>query len=338
MSRIMSAHDLRLWQHAHDYATAEQRQAERRTRWVVGLTFLTMLVELAAGWFTGSMALLADAWHMASHVGALGLAAFAYDFARRHAGDTRYTFGTGKVSALAGYSSALLLGGVAAWMVWESLQRLLAPLPIRYGEAMAVAVLGLAVNLASAWLLDHDHHPGHDHHDEDHHAHDHDHHDHEHHPGHHHDHVDHNLRAAYLHVLADALTSVLAILALAGGMVWGWSFLDPMMGFVGAALVGRWAWGLAGESARVLLDAEDHGATAAEIRRRIAALPDHEVADLHLWRVGPASRACILSLLTHEPRPLEEYRALLAPVPGLDHLTVEVNQCRDARCLAPARP
>jgi cation diffusion facilitator family transporter len=318
----MSTHDLRLWQHAHDFGTEAERRAERRTRWVVGLTFLTMLVELAAGWLTGSMALMADAWHMASHVGALGLAAFAYRFARQHAGDARFTFGTGKVTALAGYTSALLLMVVAFWMVWESVQRLFQPVPIHYAEAMAVAALGLAVNLASAWLLDHDH--DHHHHDDDHD--DHDHHD------HHHEHVDHNLRAAYLHVLADALTSVLAIVALGGGMLYGWSFLDPLMGLVGAALVSRWAWGLAKDSSAVLLDAEDHGKTAAEVRRIIEALPDHEVADLHLWRVGPASRACILSLVTHSPHSAEHYRRLLAGVEGLDHLTVEINECRDERC------
>jgi cation diffusion facilitator family transporter len=329
---VMPSHDLSLWQHAHDYGTEAELRAERRTRWVVGLTFVAMLVELAAGWLTGSMALLVDAWHMASHVGALGLAAFAYAFARRHAGDTRFTFGTGKVSALAGYTSALLLALVAFWMVWESTRRLFQPVQIHYAEAMAVAFLGLAVNLLSAWLLSHDHHPhGHDHAD---HEHAHDDHDHQ----HRHEHVDHNLKAAYLHVLADALTSVLAIVALAGGMLYGWGFLDPLMGLIGAAVIGRWAWGLARDSAAVLLDAEDHGAVAAEVRRLIAAQPDLEVADLHLWRVGPASRACIVSLVTHAPRPLAYYQGLLAGIPGLDHLTVEINQCRNADCRPSGQP
>lgn len=323
----MHTHDLSLWQHSHDFGTQAQRSAERRTRWVVGLTFAAMVVELTAGWLTGSMALLADGWHMASHVGALGLAAFAYRFARRHAGDGRFTFGTGKVTALAGYTSALGLGLVALWMAVESAQRLVQPVAIHYAEAMAVAVLGLAVNLASARLLDHDHH--HDHHRGHGHNHD-DHEEHGHH--HHHEYVDHNLKAAYLHVLADAITSVLAIVALAGGMVFGWGFLDPVMGMVGAAVVGRWAWGLARDSARMLLDAEDHGHAATEIRRLIEAQPDHEIADLHLWRVGPASRACILSLVTHTPRPVDEYRRLLAVVEGLDHLTVEIHHCRNAVC------
>lgn len=312
----MTQHELSHWQHGHNFGTAAEDRAERRTRWVVGLTFAAMLVELAAGWLTGSMALLADGWHMASHVGALGIAAFAYRFARQHAGDARYTFGTGKVTALAGYSSALFLGAVAFWMAWESVARLSAPVEIHYAEAMIVAVFGLAVNLASAWLLGHDH----DHH-----------HDHGHDHPHAHEHVDHNLRAAYLHVLADALTSVLAIVALGGGLLFGWAFLDPLMGIVGALVVGRWAFGLARDSASVLLDAEDHGHIAHEIREIIAALPDHEIADLHLWRIGPASRACIVSLVSHAPLAVEEYRARLFAIHGLDHVTIEINQCRRCR-------
>ncbi|MFN3884817.1 MAG: cation diffusion facilitator family transporter [Rhodocyclaceae bacterium] len=299
----MSAHDIAFWQHDHDFGTCAERNAERRTRWVVGLTFFAMLVELAAGWLTGSMALLADGWHMASHVGALGIAAYAYRFSRQHANDARYTFGTGKVTALAGYSSALFLGIVAAWMAWESVTRLWAPVEIHYAEAMVVATFGLIVNLASAWLLDHDHD---------------------------HEHVDHNHRAAYLHVLADALTSVLAILALGGGLLFSWALLDPVMGVVGALVVGRWAFGLARDSAGVLLDAEDHGEVAAEVRKIIGALPDHEIADLHIWRIGPASRACILSLVSHDPLAVEEYHWRLSVIPGLDHVTIEVNQCR--RC------
>lgn len=311
----MPAHDHTAWQHSHDFGTARQQNAERRTRWVVGLTFVAMVIELIAGWLSGSMALLADGWHMASHVGALGLAAFAYRFARSRAGDARYTFGTGKVTALAGYSSALFLGAVAAWMAWESATRLFAPVAIHYTEAMIVAVFGLAVNLASAWLLDHDHGP--------HHAHDH---DHDHGPAN--EHVDHNLRAAYLHVLTDALTSVLAIVALGGGMLFGWSFLDPLMGIVGAIVVGRWAFVLARDSAGVLLDAEDHGRVADEIRQIVMAEPDHEIADLHVWRVGPASRACIVSLVTHAPLPIESWRHKLAAIRGLDHITIEINHCR----------
>jgi cation diffusion facilitator family transporter len=321
----MHAHELSSWQHGHDFGTRAERHAERRTRWVVGLTFATMVVELAAGWLTGSMALMADAWHMASHVGALGMASFAYAYARRHAGDPRYTFGTGKIGALAGYSSASILGLVAVWMAWESFQRLFAPVTIHYSEAMAVAALGLVVNLVSAKLLDHDHDHGHG--QSGHHA-----------PavhgpaGHSGEHVDHNLRAAYRHVLADALTSVLAIVALGGGMVFGWRFLDPLMGLVGAVVVGRWAWHLGRDSAQVLLDAEDHGETAARVRALIEAQPDHDVVDLHVWRIGPASRACIVSVVSHAPRPADHYRSLLAQVPSLDHLTVEVNRCSGPHC------
>ena len=266
------------------------------------------------------MALTADAWHMASHVGALGLSAVAYRVARRRAGDARFTFGTGKVPALAGYSSALLLGVVAGWMAWESTQRLFAPVAVHYAEAMGVAVLGLAVNLSSAWLLGDPHGrpslddgaaPA---------AHAH---------GAHAVHVDHNLRAAYLHVLADALTSMLAVVALAGGMLYGWRMLDPLMGLAGAAVVGRWAWGLARDSGNVLLDAEDHGDVADRIRRMIEAEPDHEVADLHVWRIGTASRACIVSLVAHAPHPAGYYRRRLAALPGLAHVTVEVSQCAE---------
>jgi len=305
----MASHDLNHWQHDHDFGTAAEQHAERRTRWVVGLTFVTMLVELAAGWLTGSMALTADAWHMASHVGALGLSAVAYRVARRRAGDARFTFGTGKIPALAGYSSALLLGVVAGWMAWESMRRLFAPVTIRYAEAMGVAMLGLAVNLSSAWLLGH-RHERHDHHD----------------------HVDHNLRAAYLHVLADALTSMLAVVALAGGMVFGWRMLDPLMGLAGAVVVGRWAWGLARDSGSVLLDAEDHDEVAATVRRLIEAEPGHQIADLHIWRIGAASRACIVSLVAPAPRPTEDYRRMLSAIPGLDHVTVEVSVCRNDGC------
>jgi cation diffusion facilitator family transporter len=305
----MASHDLNHWQHDHDFGTAAEQHAERRTRWVVGLTFVTMLVELAAGWLTGSMALTADAWHMASHVGALGLSAVAYRVARRRAGDARFTFGTGKIPALAGYSSALLLGVVAGWMAWESMRRLFAPVTIRYAEAMGVAMLGLAVNLSSAWLLGH-RHERHDHHD----------------------HVDHNLRAAYLHVLADALTSMLAVVALAGGMVFGWRMLDPLMGLAGAVVVGRWAWGLARDSGSVLLDAENHDEVAAAVRRLIEAEPGHQIADLHIWRIGAASRACIVSLVAPAPRPTEDYRRMLSAIPGLDHVTVEVSVCRNDGC------
>jgi cation diffusion facilitator family transporter len=273
------------------------------------------------------MALLADGWHMGSHAAALGLSVFAYRLSRRWATDPRFTFGTGKIPTLAGYTSALLLGLGAFWLMGESLSRFLNPVRIHYSEAIAVATLGLIVNVASAWILGggadhHHHHPGH--------GHGHGHQDHGHpHAG---EHKDHNLRAAYLHVIADALTSLLAIGALSAGMLFGWAFLDPVMGVVGALLIGRWAYGLATDSARSLVDAEDHSETARRVRAMLEAVDDVQVADLHLWRVGAASHACIVSLVTHDPRPLAFYKGLLEDIPGLDHLTVEVNQCRDERC------
>ena len=339
----MHRHDLTAWQHSHDFTTGAEQVAEQRTRWVVYLTLATMLVELTAGWLTGSMALLADGWHMGSHAAALGLSVFAYGFARRHAQDARFCFGTGKVSPLAGYSSALLLGAGALWLLAESVNRLLHPVHIQYGDAIGVAVLGLAVNLASAWLLAgaHEHHShgrvhqgsmhGHAHERE---SHDNDNDNDNEHTAAGQGHKDHNLRAAYLHVIADALTSLLAIVALTAGLLVGWAFLDPLMGIAGGLLIGRWAWSLARDSALTLLDAEDHRATEAAIRRTLAAQDDLEVSDLHLWRIGAASHACILSLVTHEPRSLEFYKGLLANIPGIDHLTIEVQQCRAEGCAA----
>jgi cation diffusion facilitator family transporter len=328
----MQKHDISDWDHSHDFSTADQADAERRTRWVVGLTLAAMCVELVAGWITGSMALLADGWHMGSHAAALGIAAYAYAFARQRGADPRFTFGTGKVPSLAGYTSALLLAAGAVWMVFESLSRLIDPVEIRYEEAIIVAVFGLAVNLLSAWLLGHS---GHDHHHHEH-AHPHEH-EHPHHHAHEQRHgladiQDHNLKAAYLHVIADALTSVLALVALGMGMLYGWAFMDPLMGIVGAILVGRWAWGLARESAQVLLDAGDHGEIEREIRTRIESDADNQVSDLHVWRIAPTGRACILSLVTHHPRPVEHYRGLLSGMKGLLHITVEVNQCRQPAC------
>jgi len=330
----MATHDLSTWVHGHDFAGAGQHQAEQRTRWVVALTLGAMVVELIAGWLTGSMALLADGWHMGSHAAALGISAYAYSFARSRRADARFTFGTGKVPSLAGYTSALLLAGGAFWMLAESMGRLVDPVAIRYQDALAVAVFGLAVNLVSAWLLGHE---GHDHahergpqphaqgHGDAHHRHGHAH-DRAHDQGH--TQQDHNLRAAYLHVLADALTSLLAILALSLGLIYGWGFLDPVMGIAGGLLIAGWSWGLARDSAAVLMDAEDHREIARRVRDAIESDGDNAVTDLHIWRVAPAGRACIVSLVTHEPRPVEHYRALVSEVPGLLHLTVEVQHCR----------
>ncbi|MFG8566327.1 CDF family Co(II)/Ni(II) efflux transporter DmeF [Pseudomonas paraeruginosa] len=291
--------------------------AERNTRWAVLLTASMMVAEIAGGWLFNSMALLADGWHMSSHALALGLAVLAYGAARRYANDPRFSFGTWKIEVLGSYTSALLLLLVAGLMLYQSAERLLAPTPIHYEQAMLVAALGLLVNLACAWLLRDGHaHHGHAHHAQDH-DHDHDHHAHGH---------DLNLRAAYLHVLADAATSLLAIVALAGGLLWNAVWLDPLMGIVGAVLVSVWACGLIRQNGRVLLDAQMDAPVAAEIRAAIASSPlPAELLDLHLWQVGQGKYACLLSLLTTAEGSADYFKRRLAEHEELVHITVEVN-------------
>ena len=330
----MHTEDLSRWTHTHDFNPhgQEQKKAERGTRLVLALTVAAMLLEIGAGWWTGSMALLADGWHMSSHVLAIGLSAFAYAAARRLAKDTRFAFGTWKIEVLAGFASAILLAGVAALMVAGSLERLLAPQPIRYAEAIAVALLGLAVNVASAFILggahDHGHAHGHSHG----HAHSHAH-------GHSHDygHEDLNLKAAYIHVIADAATSVLAIAALACGWAWGWNWMDPVTGIVGAALVGVWAKGLIVETGKVLLDREMDAPVVAEIREAIENPPDAgctRVSDLHVWRVSKDVYACALTVVTHD-RALtaDALRQRIAIHEEVAHSTIEIQHCPGgARC------
>ena len=296
--------------------------AERKTRWAVLLTLIMMVAEIGGGWFYNSMALLADGWHMSSHALALGLSVVAYRAARHFARDHRFSFGTWKIEVLGGFSSALLLVGVAGLMLFESVARLLDPSPIHYQQAIGIALLGLLVNLACAWLLkdDHDHHHGHAHHHDHHQGHDHDAHPHD------HGHQDLNLRAAYLHVLADAATSVLAIIALVGGMLWGADWLDPLMGMAGAVLVAVWARGLLRDTGRVLLDAEMDAPLVAEIREVIAELPDAEIRDLHVWRVGQVQYAAVLSLRMAVPIPAQAIRERLAIHEELVHLTIEIAQ------------
>ena len=294
--------------------------AERNTRWAVLLTVVVMVAEIIGGVLFNSMALLADGWHMSSHALALGLSLLAYAAARRFARDGRFTFGTWKIEVLGGYTSALCLVGVAGLMLYHSVQRLFAPVPIHYNQAILLAILGLAVNLVCAVLLrdSPDHHHGHEHHGHDHHDHDHQDHD---------RHQDLNLRSAYLHVLTDAATSVLAIVALTGGKFWGADWLDPVMGLVGAGLVGIWAFGLLRDTGRVLLDAEMDAPVVAEIVEVIEQGPvAAEIVDFHVWRVGRGKYACILSLLVEEQVEPEQFKERLSVHDELVHVTVEVNQ------------
>jgi cation diffusion facilitator family transporter len=324
--------------HEHVFLGAEHERHERRTWIVVALTAVTMAVEIVAGTIFGSMALVADGWHMSTHAAALGIAAFAYRFARRHAHDGRFSFGTGKLGDLAAFASALVLMLVALLIGFESIIRLTTPVPIDFRQAMVVAVLGLAVNLASAYILRGDH--GHHHHGHGVHGnnalgHRHGHDGHAHDDGHHYDdHAeqhghggDNNLRAAYLHVLADAFTSVLAIAALLGGSLYGWAFLDPLMGVAGALVIAHWSLGLLRSAGAVLLDIVPDANLAREIRERIGA-GGAEVVDLHLWRVGPGHCSAIVSVVAAQPESPAAYKARLAGLGMLSHVTVEVNARR----------
>ncbi|MCU0120978.1 CDF family Co(II)/Ni(II) efflux transporter DmeF [Pseudomonas sp. B2M1-30] len=298
------------FRHDHQFLGASHDENARRTLWVVILTFIMMIGEIAAGYITGSMALLADGFHMATHAGALGIAAAAYGFARRNAQNSRYSFGTGKVGDLAGFASAMVLGLVSLGIAGESILRLFQPTSVAFGEATVIAVVGLAVNLLSAFLL------------MGHHSHDHGHH---HDQGHdHHHHHDNNLRSAYVHVLADALTSVLAIAALLAGRYLGWVWLDPVMGIVGAIVIAKWAYNLMRDSAAVLLDATDEP-VAAEIRELLETSDDVHISDLHVWQVGPQARAAIVSVVATAGVTAEAIRERLAPVHELSHLTVELR-------------
>ena len=306
--------------HDHFFLGSNHQRNERKVWLVIALTASMMLVEIVAGTLYGSMALVADGWHMSTHAGAMLIAVLAYRFARRHAGNPRFTFGTGKLGDLAGFASAIVLALVALLIGWESLVRLTQPIHIDFNQAIAVAVVGLGVNLVCAWLLKDDHsHHGHHHHDHDrHHSND------EHHaPG---KGRDNNLRAAYLHVLADALTSVLAILALLLGRSYGWSWADPAMGVVGALVIARWSWGLIRDSGSVLLDAAAEGQDVRQEIREAMAPTGSQVTDLHVWQVGPGHFAAIVSLMAREPREPAHYKALLAHIHELSHVTVEVQR------------
>ena len=286
----------------------------RRTQWVVVLTAVMMVAEIVGGSIYGSMAVVADGWHMATHAAALGVAALAYRYATRHATNPRFSFGTGKVGELAGFASAVSLAIVAALIAWQSAQRLLHPAPIGFLQAGGIAVLGLVVNLVSAALLRHDH--AHDHDDDHDHDHDHD-----------HAHQDTNLRAAYMHVLADALTSVLAIIGLLAGKFLGWIWMDAAIGILGAIVITHWSIGLARNAARSLLDSHDDGPLEDAVRGRLRGQdPGTEIRDLHLWRLGPGHYALVVSLQAEQPLTPTQYRARLKDLPSLGHVTIEVNQ------------
>jgi cation diffusion facilitator family transporter len=321
----MHTDNLSQWSHDHIFDRGSHA-AERGTRLVMWITAATMVVEIVAGWWFNSMALLADGWHMSSHAVAIGVSAFAYAAARRHASDPRFAFGTWKIEVLGGFASAIFLLGVAAMMVFASAERLLAPQTIHYQEAMIVAALGLVVNIVCALILGH----AHDHHDDHHHGHD------DHHDDHHHGHAhgdDLNLKSAYLHVIADAATSVLAIAALAGGWLYGWSWLDPVMGIVGAVLVAIWAKGLVIATSKVLLDREMDHPLVAEIREVVESGPEAgetRITDLHVWRVGKGNFACALTVVTHDRQLTPgQVRTQLAEHEEIVHATIEIHCCPD---------
>ena len=314
----MHTHSIDDWRHEHVFLGADHARNERRSWMVVAVCGAMMVAEIVGGWLTGSMALIADGLHMSTHAGALVIAACAYAYARRHAQDARFAFGTGKLGELAAFSSAIVLAMIAVLIGYQSVVRFFNPIGIAFDEAIPIAALGLAVNLLSAWLLreDHDHHHHHD--DEHRHGHGHD---------HAHGHADLNLRAAYIHVLADAAVSVLALVGLSAGLLLGWGWMDPLMGVAGALVIANWSWGLLRAAGAVLLDMRpEGGGLAQEIRQRLEDGSDR-IADLHIWRVGPGHHAALVSLVADRPEPPQAYKARLAGIAGLSHLTIEVQPC-----------
>lgn len=323
----MHSDNLHLWTHRHVFGQDRRRAGERRTLLVIALTAATMVLEISTGILFGSMALLADGLHMASHTVALGITAFAYVYARRHAANPSFSFGTGKVNALGGFTGALLLAGFSLAMAWESVARFVAPVPIAFDQAIGVAVLGLVVNGVSVLLLGGDHDHGHSHghgHGRDHH---HDH-GHEHGPEHTHAHGhDHNLRSAYLHVLADALTSLLAIFALLAGKYLGLNWMDPAMGIVGALLVARWSAGLLRDTSHTLLDRQAPEPLCDQLKHAIERHGHDRVTDLHLWSIGPGLHAAEIAVVTHDALTPGEVKARLPGDLRVVHATVEIHRC-----------
>ena len=320
--------------HGHVFLAASHQANERRAWAVIVLCGAMMVGEIVGGLLFGSIALIADGLHMSTHAGALLLAALAYTYARRHAEDPRFTFGTGKFGDLAGFSSAIVLAMIALLIGYEALTRFLHPAPIRFEEAIPIAALGLAVNIASAWLLgagDHHHHHGHYDHDHDHDDHDHDDHDHAHGHDHHHahdaHHRDNNMRSAVVHVLADATVSVLVIVGLLLARGLGWLWMDPLAGAIGALVIASWSYGLIRDTGAILLDVNPSPSLAAEIRRTIEA-SGGSVRDLHLWRLGPGHLGAIVSIGTRSGRDEAHFRERLAGFEGLSHLTIEIVHAR----------
>jgi len=322
----MHSHSIESWQHPHLFLGAKHDRHERRTWFVVALTVAMMVAEIVGGTIYGSMAVVADGWHMATHAGALTIAALAYRFARHHAHDPRFTFGTGKFGELAAFTSAVILALIAAVIGYEAVTRLFAPVAIDFVQATWLAAIGLGVNLASAWLLfDRDHHQAH-------HGHAHNDGDHDHGHGHHHHRGRHahdsNIRAAYVHVLADALTSVLAIAALISGRYFGWLIMDPLMALVGVAVILSWSVGLIRSAGTVLLDMVPDRHLAGAIRKRLEIEGDR-VSDLHLWRLGPGHAGLIVAVVSERPQAASVYKHRLDGLAGLSHVTVEVHRCPD---------
>jgi len=305
----MHTQSLAPWQHEHAFLGKKHHEHERRTWAVVLLATVMMIAEIAGGLLFGSMALVADGLHMSTHVAALSIAAIAYSIARTHMANERFSFGTGKLGELAAFASAIILAMVALLIGYESVARLVNPVEIRFGEAIPIAVLGLGVNLISAWLL-HDH--DHPHEEEDHVEHD---------QGHH---ADHNFRAAYFHVLADAFTSLLAISALVAGLYLGWVWLDPAVGLVGTAVIAAWAWNLIKSSGA--LDTVPSRERAELVRQRLE-VGDDRVADLHVWRLGPGHLGIMAVVVSHNPLSPDHYKARLSGIDGLSHVNIEVHSC-----------
>lgn len=313
------------WRHSHQFSYGSA-QGERNTWTVIILTVVMMVIEIVAGWLFGSMALLADGWHMGTHAAALGITVFTYRFARKHRHDLSFSFGTGKVGDLGAFASAIVLAIVSIIMIVESISRFYHPITISFNEAIIVAVIGLLVNILSAWLLMRKTTDSLSTHHHDHHG-DHSHHHHHHHQGANENGADHNLMAAYFHVLADALTSLLAIVALSAGKYFGWAWMDPMMGIVGGLVIMKWAHGLVIRTSSVLLDKVPESDLLETIQERIESDPAHKIIDLHFWQLGPQQYAVILSIVTTSAPSVSDFKSKLTDLEQLVHITIELQEC-----------